>query len=78
MVAVAIEGALRNLVQDVSEDGIELLRSAAQVLGRQEKQQITAEPLPERPPNQPGTSGLGSHSNTAWELFPARQHNRLS
>ena len=85
-IAGAVTGALREVVQDVSEDGIELFRSAAQVLGSpgwQEKQRTAAErpsrdlscdsPGAERPPKHPARSRLGDRSSTARALFPARQ-----
>ncbi len=79
-------GALRTVAHDVSEESVDLFRSAAQVLGSpgwQEKQQAAAErptrdpssdsPGAERPPKQPARSGLGDHSSTARALFPARR-----
>ena len=85
-IAGAVTGALRTVANDVSEESVELFRSAAQVLGSpgwQEKQQAAAErptrdlssdsPGAERPPKQPARSGLGDHSSTARALFPARR-----
>ena len=79
-------GALRDVVQNISEDGIELFRSAAEVLGSpgwQDKQRTAAErpardlycdsPGAERPPKHPARSRLGDRSSMARALFPARQ-----